>query len=277
VKYNRAGGAVRLSCVETGIKNPSAPGNAVSKETSPEPAALRLIVTDTGQGIPKERLARLFSPFERLGAEQSTVEGTGLGLALSKRLVDAMGGTLGMESVVGQGSTFWVELALVEAPTERQDRLESGLPPDLQQAGARVHTVLYIEDNVSNLKLVERILSRRPGIRLLTAMQGGLGITLAREHRPQVILLDVNLPDLEGKEVLTQLRADPKTRAIPVVVISADAMQGQIERLLGAGARAYLTKPIDVAKFLEVLDQTLQNPEGSPAKSHELLEPPLAA
>ena len=99
-----------------------------------------VIVTDTGQGIPKERLARLFSPFERLGAEQSTVEGTGLGLALSKRLVDAMGGTLGMESVVGQGSTFWVELALVEAPTERQERLESGLPPDLQQAGARVHT-----------------------------------------------------------------------------------------------------------------------------------------
>ncbi len=244
VKYNRKGGTVALSYEDT------------------LEGRLRINITDTGLGLAPERMARLFTPFERLGAEQAGVEGTGLGLALSKGLVEAMGGTLGVESTPGTGSTFSVELPIVEGPVQRLERMGVGMPAAAElEAPQKAQIVLYIEDNLSNLKLVQRLLAHRPQVRLLPAMQGRLGLDLAREHRPHLILLDLHLPDVPGDEILRRLREDPETRHIPVVMISADATPGQVERLLAAGARDYLTKPLDVKKFLALLDGALKEPE----------------
>jgi signal transduction histidine kinase len=240
VKYNRRGGTV-----------------AVSWE-HPSPTRLRISVTDTGPGIPAEQMGLLFVPFERLGAERTTVEGTGIGLAISQRLADAMGGSLHVESVVGRGSTFSVELPSVEGPVERYERLNGGVVDEeapAQPSGR--HTVLYIEDNLANLKLVERLLAQRSDVEVIPSMQGRLGLELAREHDPALILLDLHLPDVSGDEVLQQLRDDPATASIPVVIISADATQGQVQRLLAAGAIAYLTKPFDVRELLSILDGVL--------------------
>ncbi|HEY0455988.1 MAG TPA: ATP-binding protein [Verrucomicrobiae bacterium] len=256
VKYNRPGGTVTIGCSEIST-HPAT--DALPDIATPQ--RLSIIVADTGQGIPPERLDRLFSPFERLGAENSTVEGTGLGLALSKRLVEAMGGKLGVESVAGRGSVFSFELNLVANPEQHQLKHGTVHISRTINSQAQARSVLYIEDNLSNLKLIEQVLTRRPGIELKTAMQGGLGISAAAEHRPEAILLDMNLPDMNGFEVLTKLRKDARTASIPVIVISADAMQSQVNRLLQAGAHAYLTKPIDVIKFLEVLDQALNKTE----------------
>ncbi len=242
VKYNREGGHI-----------------TVSYSVLPDPIAgerLRLSVTDTGPGIPADKLGRLFQAFDRLGAEATEVQGTGLGLALSKTLVEAMQGSLGVESAVGQGSTFWGEMPVVEAPSERVKRTgQASWPEGPTETPAR--TVLYAEDNLSNLRLVEHILAHRPAIKLLTAMQGGLSVELAREHQPDLIVLDLNLPDLHGSQVLSLLQAEPRTASIPVIVISADATPGQAERLLEVGASAYLAKPLDVKQFLEVLDRLL--------------------
>jgi len=240
-KYNHQGGSVTLTC-----------------ETLPQ-GRLRIRVSDTGPGIPPDKLERLFIPFERLGAEQTAVEGTGLGLAFSKRLVEAMRGSLGVESTMGKGTTFWIELALVEEPIRHLARLGIGLPsPADLVASQKARIVLYIEDNLSNLKLVQRVLAQRPEVRVLPAMQGRLGLDLAREHRPNLILLDLHLPDISGREVLRHLQEAPETRQIPVVMISADATRTQIDRLLAAGARAYLTKPLDIKKFLALLDEILK-------------------
>jgi CheY-like chemotaxis protein len=242
VKYNRNNGLVTVMCADV------------------PPGRLQIAVTDTGPGIRPEDLARLFTPFERFGAERSLVEGTGLGLALSKHLVDAMNGTLEAESTIGVGSRFALALPLVEAPVvEVMQPASRGLP-----ASGRGGVVLYIEDNLSNFRLVERTLELRPGTTLLPAIQGRLGLDLAREHRPDVILLDLHLPDVPGEEVLRRLLAEPRTRHIPVIILSADATPGQIERLLGAGARAFLTKPIDVRRLLALLDEhTGAGPRGS--------------
>jgi signal transduction histidine kinase/ActR/RegA family two-component response regulator len=237
VKYNRPGGAVTVSCE-------SEAGNR-----------LRIHVSDTGPGIAPDKLERLFTPFDRLGAEGTGVEGTGLGLALSKHLVDAMQGLMHVRSQVGMGSTFSVELPLVEGPAAIEDGLPvvaSGQDDDSPKARLKV---LYIEDNASNLRLVERIMSLRPGVTLLSAMYGRVGLELAREHQPDLILLDRHLPDLLGDEVLRFLRDDPRTRDIPVVILSADASSRQIQRLLAAGAQAYLTKPLDVGTLLKVVDE----------------------
>jgi len=236
VKYNVDGGSVRLRC---GL------GTA---------DRLRISVSDTGRGIPPDRLGQLFEPFERLGAEQDSEEGTGLGLALSKGLVEAMGGAIGVEPANGIGSTFWIELQRAEDPLggavlEKAERANIAARPRPSR------TALYIEDNLSNLKLIERILTRRPEIKLIAAMHGRIGLDLARQHRPDLILLDLQLPDMSGREILQALKAEKATRETPVVVISADATQGQIRELLAAGARAYLTKPLDVQEFLEVLDE----------------------
>ena len=237
IKYNRQGGTVALSCERS------------------DATGLRLKVHDTGPGIRPEHLGLLFTPFERLGAEHTTVEGTGIGLALSRRLAEAMGGTLDVETNLGQGTTFWVELPVVEGPVERYIRLNG--PEDLKTApvpNRQTTKILYIEDNESNLRLVERILARDGDIELVSAMQGRLGLELAREHQPALILLDLHLPDIAGDEVLRQLRDDPQTSAIPVVVVSADATAGQIRRLLAEGARAYLTKPLDVGELRGLVD-----------------------
>ncbi|MGQ0569922.1 MAG: ATP-binding protein [Armatimonadota bacterium] len=239
VKYNRAGGRVILS-----------------DETQEN--RLRIMVTDTGPGIPSDKTERLFIPFERLGTLQGGVEGTGLGLALSKRLMEAMGGAIGVESQVGRGSTFWIELPLAEGPGESVDRItEEVLVRPVGVPSERTCTVLYIEDNLSNLELIERILARRPAVKLLSAMQGRLGLSLAREHRPDLILLDIHLPDIPGDEILHRLQADPKTRLIPVVVMSSDPTPAQIEQLLAAGAHACLPKPVDVKELIRIVDGSL--------------------
>jgi PAS domain S-box-containing protein len=238
IKYNRDGGSVRLAhTVDDGH--------------------VRMGVSDTGPGIPADRIDALFSPFERLGAEETEVQGTGLGLVLSKTLVEAMGGLIHVESRPGEGSVFTVELAAAANPVDEQAlgtvrASRNGVPSTL---GA--HTLLYIEDNLSNFRLVEQIFAGDREITLLPAMQGTLGLELARQHRPDLILLDLHLPDLEGRVVLERLKADPATRDIPVVILSADATQRQIRHLLASGADDYLTKPIDVRKFLDVVGRSL--------------------
>jgi signal transduction histidine kinase len=239
IKYNRPGGTVAISCEEL----PS--------------SRMRLRVLDTGPGIRPEQRDLLFTLFERLGAEQTSIEGTGVGLALSRRLAEAMGGTVDVESTVGQGSTFWVELPIVEGPVERFERFNSSKQQpavrEIDEASSRAK-VLYIEDNLLNLRLVKRILDDHPDIELITAMQGRLGFELAREHQPKLVLLDLHLSDIGGDEVLRQLRDDPQTSAIPVVVVSADATAGQMRRLLAEGASSYLTKPLDVQALRDLLD-----------------------
>jgi signal transduction histidine kinase/ActR/RegA family two-component response regulator len=246
VKYNRDGGSVTVA-------------------VRPDRVAGRLAITvaDTGRGISPAMRQRLYTPFDRLGAEQSSVEGTGLGLALSKRLVEAMGGTLAFESQVGEGTTFTVHVPMTEPPVATLIASSKPAPDD---AGAAAQgTVLSIEDNVANVRLLERIVGRRPGLRLLSAMQGNRGVELARDHRPGLILLDLHLPDMHGGEVLARLQADPVTREIPVVILSADATPGQITQLLDEGARAYLTKPVDVTEVLGLIDEVFDGQRRLPA------------
>jgi signal transduction histidine kinase/ActR/RegA family two-component response regulator len=235
IKYNRPGGLVSIHCEE---------------QTAGQ---LRIMVTDTGLGIAPSQMPLLFTPFERLGAERTNVEGTGMGLSLSRNLVEAMSGTMGCDSEVGSGSTFWVELPIVEGQVDRYHRLDK---TKREPEPPAVPTLLHVEDNLSNVELVERVLTNRPGIRLLAAMQGSVGLQLAREHRPSLILLDLNLPDVSGERILASLREDPRTARIPVAIVSADATQRQVQRLLSSGARWYLTKPIDVEELLRIIDST---------------------
>jgi CheY-like chemotaxis protein/two-component sensor histidine kinase len=254
VKYNVAGGRVEVRGLERIA------------------SVIRLEVSDTGPGIPPEKLSLLFSPFERVGSERTAIEGTGLGLAVSKRLVEAMGGRIGVESRLGEGSTFWIELAQGTTPVLRREagddevvRLEAareGPAPSVRLEGepdlaAVRRRVLYVEDNVSNLKVVEQLLQLRPAIELLTAMQGGLGLALAQHHHPDLILLDLHLPDMNGAEVLERLKRDPFTSGIPVAILTADATPGQKRRMLEAGADEYLTKPLDLHALLALLDARL--------------------
>jgi signal transduction histidine kinase/ActR/RegA family two-component response regulator len=241
VKYNRIGGTVSVACEQI------------------EPTRIRLKVSDTGPGIRPEHLELLFVPFERLGADRTDVVGTGIGLALSRRLAEAMSGTIDVDSTFGQGSTFTIELPLVEGPVDRYERLGShdSHPVRLAVAPAQRATVLYIEDNLANLKLVQRVFSPRHDIEIIPALQGRLGIDLARQHHPVLILLDLHLPDLPGDEVLQQLCDDPTTASIPVVILSADATERQRQRLLAAGASAYLTKPLDIRQLLRIVDDLL--------------------
>jgi PAS domain S-box-containing protein len=249
VKYNRPGGSVAITQVETAMEDGR--------------RSVRIGIHDTGPGIEAERMSRLFVPFERLGAEQSGEEGTGLGLALSKRLVEAMGGILTAESEVGVGSTFWLELERVAAPFQDVELAVARSGVAIGSAGGgRPATVLYIEDNLPNLSLIESIFADRPEIKLLSALQGQMGLYLAWEHRPDVILLDLHLPDIHGDEVLRRLREDPRSSDTPVVMVSADATVRTVERLTRAGASAYLTKPLDVEEFLETLQRFIEAGRG---------------
>ncbi len=243
VKYNRPAGQVRVSC------------------TLLPSARMRIDVTDTGRGISPEQMKRLFVPFDRLGAENSEIEGTGIGLALSRGIIAALAGELGVSSVEGEGSTFWIILpCAVETAGVAPAPAPAPAPPVIQQSSANntpLRTLLYIEDQDLNLRLVERILQTRPEYRLLTAMQGGMGLDLAREHQPDLILLDLNLPDMSGDEVLRKLKEEATVRHIPVVMVSADAMGDRVEQLLALGASGYLTKPYRVAEFLRIIAETL--------------------
>jgi signal transduction histidine kinase/CheY-like chemotaxis protein len=234
VKYNRSGGQVSVHCTALAERR------------------IEVAVADTGRGMSAEQLKRLFEPFDRLGAEGTDIEGTGLGLSLSNGLMQAMGGAIKAESQPGTGSTIRIQLDGATEPRE-----ETTAPNDAPVAthGPRreARTIVYIEDNLSNLKLVERLLAHLPTVRLMPAMQGKLGIDLARQHQPDLILLDLHLPDQHGREVLDQLKRDPATAAIPVVILSADATPTQLERLLLAGAAGYLTKPIDARSLLDTI------------------------
>jgi len=242
VKYNHEGGSV---IIKTELRQPEATGVST----------VRISIHDTGTGINPEDLGKLFVPFERIGAEKTGTEGTGLGLALVKELMDAMGGSTGVESMPEEGSTFWIELPSV-ADMEIQTGRTKAASKHEAMTTEKAATILYIEDNISNAELVEGIIgSYRPAIRLVTSMFGKLAVGLATEHLPDLILLDLNLPDLEGIEVLANLHGDEKTTLIPVIIISADATPQQIEKLMDAGASDYLTKPLDIEMFLQVVDE----------------------
>jgi CheY-like chemotaxis protein len=225
----------------------------VESEARDDGRRLRITVVDDGPGLSPEHVERLFTPFDRLGAEQSGIEGTGLGLAHSKALADGMGAVVGADSRLGVGSRFWIELAVGQAPLARlvDERTRIVVDQDI------VGTVLSVEDNAANTLLLERVLAQRPAIRLVTTTLGRRGLELAQEIRPDLVALDLHLPDISGETVLTLLRSDERTADIPVIVLSADANRRQVDHLLALGASAYLTKPLDVPLLLAVVDEIL--------------------
>jgi signal transduction histidine kinase/CheY-like chemotaxis protein len=241
VKYNYPGGKVTVTVGNR-------PGDRV-----------RISVADTGRGIPEDQLGKLFVPFERLDAAQAGIEGTGLGLALSRQLIQTMGGATGVASTQGQGSTFWIDLPAAEPIAITQAAIGHD-PIVASHTYPTDKTVLYVEDMVENLRLVEQVLKQRPSITLIPAMLAGVALDLARQHHPDLILLDLHLPDMPGQDVMHQLRTDPATRDIPIIILSADATQSQIGKLLSAGATDYLTKPIRVRDLLQTFDQILGQP-----------------
>ena len=241
IKYNKVGGTVVVDYITS------------------TPGRIRICVEDTGEGLAPDKLTQLFEPFNRLGKETGVDEGTGIGLTVSKRLVELMGGAIGAESTVGKGSVFWIELNLT---ADRQTAAITGDPKLV--AKAQVHfdrsldTMLYVEDNPANLMLVEDLVARRPDLRLLSAANGNLGIEFARAYQPALILMDINLPGISGIQALKILRADPVTAHIPVIALSANAIPRDIRKGLDAGFFRYLTKPIKVDEFMDTLDEALK-------------------
>ena len=250
---------VLINLLSNAIKYNQANGTVVVDYTASTPGRLRVSVRDSGAGLSPEMLTQLFQPFNRLGRESSREEGTGIGLVMSKRLVELMGGTIGVASTIGSGSVFWFELNSADAP---QLAIEPAVPAALAlapaQNGLLVRTLLYVEDNPANLKLVEQLIARRPDMRLLVATDGDLGVQLARANQPEVILMDINLPGISGIDALKILREDPATAHIPVVALSANAMPRDIEKGMQAGFFRYLTKPIRVNEFMHTLDVALE-------------------
>jgi len=250
IKYNKAAGSVVVECM---------PNTSDS---------IRICVRDTGTGLSADQIAQLFQPFNRLGKEASVEEGTGIGLVVTKRLVELMGGAIGIESTVGVGSVFWIELGLTAAPqfTTPEAAHLTLVPAQAPEAMPR-RTLLYVEDNPANLELVEQLIARRPDLRLLSAADGNLGIEFARAYLPDVILMDIHLPGLSGIEALKILRADPTTAHIPIIALSANAVPRYIAMGLEAGFFDYLTKPIKVNLFMEALDVALQHSRTAPARA----------
>ncbi len=241
VKYNKVGGAVVVDCTASSAER------------------VRISVKDTGEGLTPDQLTQLFQPFNRLGKETGSEEGTGIGLMVSKRLVELMNGEIGVDSTVGVGSVFWIDLNLTGEP--QHGAVATGPTAFGQtqvQEDAHLHTLLYVEDNPANLMLVEDLIARRPDIRLLSAMDGNSGVEVARASLPDVILMDINLPGISGIQALKILRADPATAHIPVVALSANAIHRDIEKGLEAGFFRYLTKPIKVNEFMDALDEALK-------------------
>jgi PAS domain S-box-containing protein len=250
IKYNRQGGVVVVDYARSG------------------PTRTRISVRDSGAGLPPEKLEQLFKSFNRLGQENTTEEGTGIGLVMAKRLVELMGGVIGVESTVGVGSVFWLELDPVDAPHFIDGKAAPAAAAMAEvRPGAPLRTLLYVEDNPANLKLVERLIERRPDLRLLTAVNANLGIAIARDEQPTVILMDINLPGISGTQALALLAEDPLTAHIPVLAISANAMPRDIEMGLEAGFLRYLTKPINVMEFMSALDVAFESAERTPSRN----------
>jgi signal transduction histidine kinase/CheY-like chemotaxis protein len=238
IKYNQPSGNVSVECAES------------------TPGTLRISVRDTGAGLSPEQVSQLFQPFNRLGQEGGKEEGTGIGLVVTQRLVALMGGEIGAESTQGVGSVFWVDMALASAPGLSLEITAE--PPRIDAAdGAAMQTVLYVEDNPANLELVEQIIARRANLRLLGAADASLGIEFARVYRPEVILMDINLPGMSGLDAMKVLRGDPVTAHIPIIALSANAVPRDIERGLEAGFFNYITKPIKVGQLMDAIDAAL--------------------
>jgi CheY-like chemotaxis protein len=241
IKYNVRDGSVEVTCTE------SAPGR------------IRVSIRDSGAGLYPEQLVQLFQPFNRLGQEAGGEEGTGIGLVVAKRLVELMGGAIGVESTLGLGSVFWFELVSVAEPQLAMEESGVAVPAQPQVSRpARLRTLLYVEDNPANLRLVEQIIVRHPSTCLLSAANATAGIRLARDTRPDVILMDINLPGMSGFEALKILRSDHATSRIPVVAVSANAMPLDIAKGLKAGFFRYITKPFNIHEFMEALDGALE-------------------
>ena len=242
IKYNRPGGAVAIGCT-----------------LSPNvPDSLRISVRDSGMGLAPEQLSQLFQPFNRLGQEAGDEEGVGLGLVVSKQLVELMGGTVGVDSTVGVGSVFWIEMVMAPAPPLIVTETERAVPIVTRvQGGAPLRTVLYVEDNPANLELIKQLIARRPDLRLLCATDATRGIESARTYQPDVILMDINLQGMNGIDAMKILREDPATARIPIMALTANAMPHDIEKGMEAGFFNYITKPIEVKKFMVALDAAL--------------------
>ena len=243
IKYNRSGGNVVVQCVAVGENR------------------VRVNVKDTGLGLSQDQLAQLFQPFNRLGKENTTQEGTGIGLVVTKQLVELMGGAIGVESIVDVGSVFWVELGACKVPELNygSDDIVRSVTDEAEADGAPPQrTLLYVEDNPANLTLVEQLIARRSDLKLLSAINGHLGVQLARTLKPDLILMDINLPGIGGFDALRLLREEHETAGIPVIAISANAMPRDIEKGMEAGFFRYLTKPIRVNEFMSALDIALQ-------------------
>jgi CheY-like chemotaxis protein len=246
IKYNRPDGTVTVGCALR------------SKDR------IRLTVTDSGAGLSEEHLAQLFQSFNRLGQETGAEEGTGIGLVVSKRLMELMHGEIGVESTVGTGSVFWIELPVAhavardepQAAVSEADKSDKAVPS--ARRGAATRTLLYVEDNPANLNLIEQVVARRPDLRLLSAGDATYGIEVARGARPDVILMDINLPGISGLEALRILRTDPRTAHIPIIALSANAMPRDVRIGLDAGFFRYLTKPVRIPEFLATLDEALE-------------------
>jgi CheY-like chemotaxis protein len=240
IKYNRPNGTVTVEC---------------SRAAS---GAVRIGVRDTGHGLSPEQVDQLFQPFNRLGKESGSEDGTGIGLVVTKRLVTLMGGAIGVTSTLGVGSVFWVEFKTAAAP--QFSLPEAGhiatVRPQVPD-GTPLRTILYVEDNPANLELVGQLIARRSELRMLSAADGTLGIQYARACLPEVILMDINLPGMSGIEAMKILRADPLTAHIPIIALSANAVPRDIERALDAGFFNYITKPIMVSQFMDALDVAL--------------------
>jgi signal transduction histidine kinase/ActR/RegA family two-component response regulator len=241
VKYNYDAGSVIITCEQT------------------QADRWRIAITDTGPGISQENLTRLFTAFERLNTNQPFVEGTGLGLVLAKRLIELMHGQIGVESMVGRGSTFWIELPAAESQVAQLQR--TGGTKELPVLAITARKILYVEDNVANYELIQQVLTDSSQIELLWATDQKAGLELAHQHQPNLIMLDLHLGNGTGTEVLRHLKQDKRTAEIPVIIVSADATSGQAERLKSLGAHAYLTKPLDVRQFIQVVEELLGEKE----------------
>jgi signal transduction histidine kinase/ActR/RegA family two-component response regulator len=246
IKYNRDYGMVEVKC------------------TTIDPERVRISIKDSGAGLSPEKLAKLFQPFNRLGQETGAEEGTGIGLVVTKQLVELMGGSIGVESTVGVGSEFWIELIRDAMPQLAAEHVTAAELAPQAHENAPLRTLLYVEDNPANLMLVEQIIEGHPHVRMLSARDANLGIALARAHLPEVILMDINLPGLSGTQALKILREDPATAHIPVLAISANAMPRDIQQGLEAGFFLYLTKPIKVNEFMQALNMALELAETEP-------------
>ncbi|MDA0752821.1 MAG: ATP-binding protein, partial [Verrucomicrobia bacterium] len=249
IKYNRVGGTLYIRCQKT------------------ESDRLEIHFNDEGNGIPKEKMDRLFVPFDRLGAEQrSQIEGTGLGLALSKKLIEAMGGSIEVQSEPGIGTTFSVGLKMISrSKMETSVKTDTSIVERKDVLNFDQTKILYIEDNEDNLSLVKQLLELRPNVRLMSTAYGNKGIQMADKSHPDLILLDLNLPDMNGDEVVEILKKQPSTQDIPICILSADAQPSQITRLKSMGVADYLVKPLDIAQFLAVIDQLASSGKSSGA------------